>query len=67
MKVGNGRVVAPDEIELGGLGKFGRASGHGAVSPRPRFAAHAAAQGAPVKLSGAQAIEETRGHAVSGQ
>ena len=67
MKVGDRRVVAPDEIELGGLGKFGRASGHGAVSPRPRFAAHAAAQGAPIELSGAQSIEKTRGHAVSGQ
>src|ERR1700730_16686087 len=67
MKVGDRRVVAPDEIELRGLGKFGRASGDGAVSPRPCFAAYAAAQGAPIELSGAQAIEKTRGHAVSGQ
>src|SRR5260370_10027172 len=67
MKVGDRRIVAPDKIELGGLGKFGRASWHGAISPRPRFAAHAAAQGAPIELSGAQAIEKTRGHAVSGQ
>src|SRR5260370_28092107 len=67
MKVGDRRVIAPDKIELGGLGEFGRASWHGAISPRPRFAAHAAAQGAPIELSGAQAIEKTRGHAVSGQ
>src|SRR5580692_3321050 len=67
MKVGDRRVVAPDEIELRRLGKFRRASGYGAVSPRPCFAAYAAAQGAPIELSGAQAIEKTRGHAVSGQ
>src|SRR6202040_3651247 len=65
--VGNGRVVAPDDIELGGLGKLGWTSGDRAIGPRPCFAAHAAAQGAPIELSGAQAIEKPRGYAVSGQ
>ncbi len=67
MKIGDRRVVAPDDIELGVLGELRRASGHGAIGPRPRLAAHAAAQGPPIELGSAQPVEETRGHAVAGE
>jgi hypothetical protein len=31
MQIGDGRVVAPDDVERGALGEFGRDAGHGAV------------------------------------
>jgi len=43
MKIGDRRVVAPDNVELGVLGELRRASKYGAIGPRPRLAAHAAA------------------------
>src|SRR6266446_8710860 len=58
MKIGDRRVVAPDDIELGVLGELWRASGYGAIGPRPRLAAHAAAQGPPIELGSAQPVEE---------
>ncbi len=60
MHVGDRRVVAPDDVELGVFGKLGRASGHGAIGPRPRLAAHAAAQRPAIKLAGAELVEEPR-------
>src|SRR5208282_3153718 len=67
VQVGDRRVVAPDDIELGVLGEFGRASGYGTISSRPGLAADAAAQRPPVELGGAEAVEEPQGHAVPGE
>jgi len=67
VKIGDGRVVAPDDVELCAFREFGRASGDDAIGSRPGLAAHAAAQGAPVELGGTQPVKKTRGHAVASE
>ncbi len=67
VQIGGGRVVAPDDVELGVLGEFGRASGDGAIGPDPRLAAHPAAQCPPVELGSAEPMEEAQRHAVAGE
>src|SRR6516225_4613371 len=64
VKVGDRGVVAPDDVEFGVLCKLRRASGYGAVSARPGFAAHTPAERAPIELRGPQAVEEPRRHAI---
>jgi hypothetical protein len=61
------RVVAPHDVEPGMLGEFRRAAGHRAIGAGPGFAAHPAAQGAPVELARAEPVEEARRHAVAGE
>src|SRR5919204_3401298 len=67
VEIGNRRVVAPDDIELCVPGEFGRATGNEPVGSCPGLAAHAAAEGAAVKLRRTEAIEEARRHAVAGE
>ncbi len=67
MQVGDGRVVAPHDIEFRVLGKLRRASGNGAVGAGPCLAAHAATHGAAIKLRRAELVEEPRRHAVAGE
>src|SRR5205807_8891256 len=63
----NGGVIAPYKVELGVLGKFGRATRHRAIGPGPGLAAHPAAQGAAVKLARAEPMEEAQRHAIARQ
>ena len=67
MHIRHGRVVAPDEVELGIFGEIGRAARHRAIGAGPGLAAHSAAQSAPIKLARPEPVEEAQRHAVAGE
>ena len=50
VQIGDGRVVAPDHVELGVAAASGPMPGDGAVSAGPGLAAHPAAQRAAIEL-----------------
>src|SRR5438874_7076134 len=67
MHIRHGRVVAPDEVELGAFGEIGRAARHRTIGAGPGLAAHSAAQSAPIKLARPEPVEEAQRHAVAGE
>jgi hypothetical protein len=60
VQIGDRRVIAPDDIELGVLGEFRRAPGDGAVSAGPPLAAHSAAQSAAIDDAGAELMKKAQ-------
>ena len=60
VQIGDRRVVAPDDVELGVLGEFRRAPGDGAVSAGPGLAPHPAAQAAAIDDAGAELMEKAQ-------
>jgi len=58
MQVGDGRVVAPDDVERGVRRRLRPDAGHRAISAGPGLAAHGAAECAAIKLGGAQPMKK---------
>ena len=67
VKVRDCGVVAPDNVELGGLRRLRADAGDVAIGSRPGFVAHHAAHRAAIEPARAELVKEAKRHAVVGE
>src|SRR5579864_7357236 len=64
MQIGDGRIVAPHDVERGVRRRLRSDAGYRTIGAGPGLAAYPAAQGPAIELAGAEPMEETQRHAV---